>query len=191
MPASIYLNFCRIYYLQVVTRSCAALFYLRIHYPCASPRWASRITERYEVICLAVVGWTKNLAFSLTIEPSAQGLVMTYPAENTATSDRNSLLRDGTIPTARTSWRWISQWPAPAEVVLLLVILFSGSSIIPYGEWIQMILVGTYFVWSTLDLHFNTQNPRREDWSPRRRLVTSVFFGLLFIGLVLYQFVVP
>ena len=87
-----------------------------------------------------------------------------------------------------TSWRWISRWPSPAQVALVVAMFLSGSQLMGSYRWLQGVVSAVWIGWLLLEVFFNRENPRLQRWSWWRRAV-FVVSGVLGLTYIVYKLV--
>ena len=95
---------------------------------------------------------------------------------------------DPTAVPPSTNWRWLSQWPTAAQIVLWVLFMVSGGGSGSIREIVQSIFGGILVCWGALDLGFNPDHPRACSWGRRKRLAWSFIFVCAYCLLIVWRF---
>jgi hypothetical protein len=85
-------------------------------------------------------------------------------------------------PAGLTSWRWYSRWPVWAQIVPIVVMLLSGSTLMGSYRWVQSVLGVIWMLWLVLEVNVDRDNPRHRAWGRVRRIIVT---GLGIMAVVL------
>ena len=87
-----------------------------------------------------------------------------------------------------TSWRWISRWPSPAQVALVVAMFLSGSQLMGSYRWIQGVMCLVWIGWLLLEVLFDRESQRlhRLSWW---RFALIVAIGVSGLTYILYDLV--